>query len=180
MIERVSYEAEGWGVGELVFADEQLAWHELPRPTLVDADVDVGVPLHNRLIERLRAYFAGARETFTDVAVDTSWCTPFQLAVLETMRRIPYGETATYAEVAALAGHPNAQRAVGTFCAGNRFALIVPCHRVVAADGVGPYGSLGSEYKRRLLALEGADVTASGGTKHLSPTGGLPPATAGR
>jgi methylated-DNA-[protein]-cysteine S-methyltransferase len=83
------------------------------------------------------------------------WCTPFQEAVLEAMRAIPYGETATYGEVAALAGHPNAQRAVGSVCAHNRFALFVPCHRVVAAEGLGPYGSLGPGYKRRLLELEG-------------------------
>jgi methylated-DNA-[protein]-cysteine S-methyltransferase len=71
------------------------------------------------------------------------------------MRAIPYGEVATYGEVAALAGHPNAQRAVGSVCAANRFALFVPCHRVVAADGIGSYGSLGPAYKRRLLELEG-------------------------
>jgi methylated-DNA-[protein]-cysteine S-methyltransferase len=56
--------------------------------------------------------------------------------------------------VAALAGHPNAQRAVGSVCASNRFAVIVPCHRVVAAEGLGSYGSLGVGYKRRLLELE--------------------------
>ena len=74
----------------------------------------------------------------------------------EAMRDIPYGETATYGEVAALAGHPNAQRASGSVCASNRFPLIVPCHRVVAAGGLGSYGSLGVGYKRRLLELEHA------------------------
>ena len=74
------------------------------------------------------------------------------------MREIPYGETATYGEVAALAGHLNAQRAVGSVCAQNRFGLVVPCHRVVAADGLGSYGSLGLGYKRRLLELEGVAV----------------------
>ena len=58
-------------------------------------------------------------------------------------------------EVAALAGHPNAQRAVGSVCASNRFGLVVPCHRVLAAGGLGSYGSLGTGYKRRLLELEG-------------------------
>ena len=62
----------------------------------------------------------------------------------------------TYGELAALAGHPGAHRAAGTFCAGNRFAIVLPCHRVVASAGLGGYGSLGVEYKRRLLALEGA------------------------
>ena len=75
--------------------------------------------------------------------------TPFQRAVTEALRAVPYGETVTYGELAALAGHPNAQRAAGTFCAGNRFAIVVPCHRVVAAGGLGSYGSLGLEYKRR-------------------------------
>jgi len=55
-----------------------------------------------------------------------------------------------------LAGFPNAQRAAGTYCARNRFAILVPCHRVVAADGLGSYGSLGPAYKRRLLELERA------------------------
>jgi methylated-DNA-[protein]-cysteine S-methyltransferase len=88
------------------------------------------------------------------VKLDLDWCTPFQRAVTDTLRAVPYGEVVTYGELAALAGHPNAQRAVGNFCAGNRFPVIVPCHRVVAADGLGPYGSLGTEYKRRMLALE--------------------------
>jgi methylated-DNA-[protein]-cysteine S-methyltransferase len=69
---------------------------------------------------------------------------------------VPHGETVTYGELAALAGHPNAQRAAGTFCANNRYPLILPCHRVVAAAGLGSYGSLGVEMKRRLLELEDA------------------------
>lgn len=108
------------------------------------------------LVERLRAYFAGKRVGFDDVELDVEWATPFQLAVTEALRRVPYGETVTYGELAALAGHPNAQRAAGTVCAHNRFPLFVPCHRVVAASGLGSYGSLGLEYKRRLLELESA------------------------
>jgi len=69
---------------------------------------------------------------------------------------VPYGELVTYGELAALAGHPNAQRAAGTFCARNRLPIFLPCHRVVAADGLGQYGSLGTGYKRRLLELEDA------------------------
>jgi methylated-DNA-[protein]-cysteine S-methyltransferase len=155
VVERVTYEVDGWGVGELVFADALLAWHELPRPATAEVDAAVDVGVHRRLIERLQGYFAGARDTLQDVALDLSWCTPFQGSVLEALRAIPYAEIATYGEVAALAGRPNAQRAVGSVCAGNRFALFVPCHRVVAADGLGSYGPLGTEYKRRLLELEG-------------------------
>jgi methylated-DNA-[protein]-cysteine S-methyltransferase len=148
VVERVGYEVRGWGVGELVLADGLVAWHELPSGSGRASGT-------HDLVERLRAYFAGVREGFGDVELELDWCTPFQRAALEALRSIPYGETATYGEVAALAGHPNAQRALGSVCAGNRFALFVPCHRVVAADGLGSYGSLGLGYKRRLLELEG-------------------------
>jgi methylated-DNA-[protein]-cysteine S-methyltransferase len=94
--------------------------------------------------------------SFSDVELDLTWATPFQGAVAEALRSIPYGELVTYGELAALAGHPNAQRAAGTFCARNRFPLFVPCHRVVSASGLGSYGTLGLDYKRRLLELEGA------------------------
>jgi methylated-DNA-[protein]-cysteine S-methyltransferase len=154
MVERIAYEVDGWGVGELVLDDGLVAWHELPRYSSVQ---DLPQPA-NALVERIRRYFGGARDAFADVELDLSWCTPFQRAVLTAMRAIPYAETATYGEVAALAGHPNAQRAVGSVCAANRFGLFVPCHRVVAADGLGSYGSLGPGYKERLLELEGCAV----------------------
>jgi methylated-DNA-[protein]-cysteine S-methyltransferase len=149
MVERVTYDVPGWGTGELVFADGLLAWHELP---VARSGADGEHPL----AERIRRYFRGQRDEFRDVELELDWCTLFQRAALEAIRSIPYGETASYGEVAALAGYPNAQRAAGSFCAANRFALIVPCHRVVAAGGLGSYGSLGVAYKRRLLELESA------------------------
>jgi methylated-DNA-[protein]-cysteine S-methyltransferase len=148
MVRQVAYEVEGWGVGELVLVDDLVAWHELP------ASPGTAAGAHP-LVDRLRAYFEGARDGFDDVELDLEWCTPFQRAAVAALRSIPYGETATYGEIAALAGHPNAQRAVGSVCASNRFGLFVPCHRVVAAGGLGSYGSLGLGYKRRLLELEG-------------------------
>jgi methylated-DNA-[protein]-cysteine S-methyltransferase len=151
MVERVTYAVEGWGVGEIVLADGLLAWHEHPRKTVRAEGRSTRTPL----AERFRAYFAGEADLFADVELELDWCTPFQRRALDAMRSIPYGETATYGEVAALAGHPNAGRAIGSVCAANRFALVVPCHRVVAADGPGSYGSLGISYKRRLLELEG-------------------------
>jgi methylated-DNA-[protein]-cysteine S-methyltransferase len=152
VVEHVTYAVEGWGVGEVVLADGLLAWHEHPRPA---ASKEVGAGWHHDLLDRFGAYFAGERDSFADVKLELDWCTPFQLRALEAMRSIPYGETATYGEVAALAGYPNAGRAVGSVCAANRFALVVPCHRVLAADGLGAYGSLGVGYKQRLLELEG-------------------------
>jgi methylated-DNA-[protein]-cysteine S-methyltransferase len=118
----------------------------------------VGDAFVSKLIALLRGYFAGERVGFDDIRLDLDGYTPFQSSLLSAARAIPRGETVTYGELAALAGRPNAPRAAGTFCAQNRFGLVVPCHRVVAAGGLGSYGSLGLDYKRRLLELEGADV----------------------
>ena len=146
---RVLYEADGFGVGEVLVEGDVLLWHELPRP----GPAPTG---SHALATRLEAYFRGVVDDFADVQLDLSWCTPFQHAIAEALRGVPRGETVTYGELAALAGHPGAARAAGSFCAANRFGIVVPCHRVVGADGLGGYGSLGLAYKRRLLALEGA------------------------
>ena len=74
------------------------------------------------------------------------------------MARIPYGETASYGELARRIGAPGAARAIGGACNRNPLPLVIPCHRVVASDGtIGGYGG-GLDTKRRLLALEGAPV----------------------
>jgi len=115
-------------------------------------------PRAEKLIDRFQAYFAGERVAFDDVELELDGWTPFQLGVVRALRRVPYGEVVSYADLARLAGHPRAQRAAGTFCARNRFGIVVPCHRVVASDGLGSYGSLGVHYKQRLLELEGVTV----------------------
>ena len=148
----VSYEAEGWGVGELWLEGDLLLQHELPR-----AGVRPGGPSH-LLGDRFARWFTGEEDDFLDVALELDGATEFELALTESLRRVPRGEVVSYAELAELAGRPRAQRAPGTFCARNRFSLVVPCHRVVGADGIGSYGSLGVEYKRRLLELEGVAV----------------------
>lgn len=150
----IRYAAAGWGVGELVLEGDVLLHHELPRPRSVTVLEQGQSP--RLLAERLRAYFAGESVAFDDVELDLEGATAFQRTLTETLRSVPYGETVTYGELAALAGRPGAQRAAGSFCARNRFAIVVPCHRVVGADGIGAYGSLGGAYKRRLLELEAA------------------------
>lgn len=110
------------------------------------------------LVKRFTAFLTGEHDGFDDVPLDLDWCTPFQRAVADALRAVRRGEVVSYAELAALAGHPGAQRATGTFCARNRLALLIPCHRVVAADGIGGYGSAGASVKRRLLALEGVEL----------------------
>jgi methylated-DNA-[protein]-cysteine S-methyltransferase len=154
-VDVVEYGIEGWGVGELWFDDGTVVNHELPNPARRPTSLVTDCYLQP-VLDRIGAYFRGAAVSFDDVALDFAWATPFQERVAAALRAIPHGETVTYGELAALAGHPNAQRAAGTFCAHNRFPLFVPCHRVVAADGLGSYGSLGREYKRRLLELEHA------------------------
>jgi len=110
------------------------------------------------LINRFKDYFAGEKASFDDVQLELDGWTTFQLDVVRALRRVPYGEIVSYSDLARLAGHPRAQRAAGTFCARNRFGIVVPCHRVVASDGLGSYGSLGPAYKLRLLALEGVTL----------------------
>jgi methylated-DNA-[protein]-cysteine S-methyltransferase len=156
----VAYEADGWGRGELWLRGDVLVHHELPQPVRPTSPEG-----SHPLADRFSAYFAGARDDFADVELDLEGATPFTRAVIETLRAVPHGETVTYGELAALAGHPNAHRAAGSVCAGNRFPLVVPCHRVVAASGLGPYGSTGTEYKRRLLEHEDALPGPGGRTR---------------
>jgi len=120
-----------------------------------DTQADVSKTDRSQLVERLTAFLAGEDAELADVPLDLDWTTPFQRAVAHALREIPRGEVVSYGELAALAGYPGAARAVGSFCATNRFMFLIPCHRVVGASGIGGYGSSGVEVKRRLLALEG-------------------------
>lgn len=112
------------------------------------------------IVERFQAYASGSPEDFRDIPIDLSACTPFQRSVLKACRKIPYGETATYGQLAHRSGSPRAARAVGSVMAGNRVPLIVPCHRVVptsgALGGFSAPGGIGT--KQRLLDLERATI----------------------
>jgi methylated-DNA-[protein]-cysteine S-methyltransferase len=105
---------------------------------------------------QLDEYFAGTRRDF-DLVLDWRLSAGFRRAVLHHLASdIPYGHTASYAQLASLAGNPRAVRAVGTACATNPIPLVVPCHRVVRSDGsTGAYRG-GAEAKRTLLAWERA------------------------
>jgi len=108
------------------------------------------------LVTRLTAFAAGEAVEFADASVDHRHLTPFGRRVQRACRRIAYGKTVTYGELAEEVGAPRAARAVGSQMAGNRFPLIVPCHRVVAAGGgLGGYSApQGLKMKERLLAME--------------------------
>lgn len=127
---------------------QQLADKVSPRvlqaPTRLDA-----------VARELDEYFTRTRRTF-DVPLDWRLAAGFRAAVLHHLPEIGYGQTASYAAVAALTGSPKAVRAVGTACAKNPLPVVVPCHRVVRSDGaMGGYLG-GPEAKRLLLDLEAA------------------------
>jgi len=102
----------------------------------------------------LNRYFAGElKEFFFHLDLQTS---PFRQKVLVKVRDIPYGETASYKEIAERIGNPRAVRAVGNANANNPLPIVIPCHRVIAHDGsLGGYGA-GLKLKKMLLQLEGA------------------------
>lgn len=101
---------------------------------------------------QLEAYFAGEREAF-DLPLDPRG-TPFQREVWAELRRIPYGQTRSYAQLAAALGRPEASRAVGAANGGNPLAVVIPCHRVLGADGALRGYAGGTAIKAGLLQLE--------------------------
>ncbi len=103
--------------------------------------------------ERLQRYAQGKAVSFDDVLLDVKG-TPFQMAVWQATRAIPRGQTRTYGQIAAAIGRPGAARAVGAAEGANPVAIIVPCHRVVGANGgLCGFGG-GLPLKERLLTLE--------------------------
>ncbi len=110
-----------------------------------------------RVIEELRAYFAGDLTRFT-AAVDPAG-TPFQQRVWAELVKIPYGTTISYGELARRIGNPSASRAVGLANGSNPVSIIIPCHRVIGANGkLTGYGG-GLPLKEKLLALERRQMT---------------------
>lgn len=116
------------------------------------------------ILERLRAYFSGDLAAVGAIPVRFERGTAFQQAVWSALRRIPVGETISYAELARRVGRPSAFRAVGSANGQNPIGIVVPCHRVIAADGkLGGYAG-GVERKRWLLAHERAMRTPEDAT----------------
>ncbi len=122
----------------------------LPSDNLPNAESG-STPVMEEAIEEISEYLNGARKVFT-VPVSAEG-TEFQKAVWEAMYDIPYGSTATYGEVAEYIGRPGAARAVGVACGANPVPIIIPCHRVVASDGIGGYSG-GLAIKKKLLEIE--------------------------
>ncbi len=137
------------GLSALEFAGEGAALapkHDAPPPHLK--------PLIEAAKRELIAYFHGSPTDFAALILDPQG-TPFQLRVWQELRRIPRGQTISYGELARRVGNPKASRAVGQANGRNPIPLIIPCHRVIAADGsLGGYSS-GLDRKQWLLHHEG-------------------------
>jgi methylated-DNA-[protein]-cysteine S-methyltransferase len=113
------------------------------------------------LRQRLERYTFGEPVDFADTPLELPDATDFQRRILKITRRIGYGKTMSYGQLAAKAGYPRAARAVGSVMSSNRFPIVIPCHRVVAAgQKPGGYTSpQGVSLKLRLLALEAGATT---------------------
>jgi methylated-DNA-[protein]-cysteine S-methyltransferase len=113
-------------------------------------------PALGRVLAQLSQYFTGDRQEF-DVAVDWRLMSTAQRRVLGTLyKTVPYGKVVTYGELAARSGSGIPPRGIGSIMGSNPIPIVVPCHRVVAGDGLGGFsGGTGVESKRRLLTLEG-------------------------
>ena len=111
-----------------------------------------------RVVEAVSRLLSGGAESFQDVEMDLNGLAAFERQVLALTRAIPLGETRTYGEIAAALGTPGAARAVGRALGANPIPIIIPCHRVVAADGrSGGFSAPGgSSTKLRILEIEGA------------------------
>ncbi len=122
------------------------------RPQIMERDWNAA------LVCRLQEYAAGSPDDFRDVELDLDHLTPFQRRIVKACRAIGYGQTASYGEVAAAAGSARAARAVGNAMAANRFALIVPCHRVVHRGGDVGRLSGSARMRLKLRRLESRDL----------------------
>jgi methylated-DNA-[protein]-cysteine S-methyltransferase len=156
-VERVAFgyptRAAALGALEAQYSD----WHE--------------VDWYPDLVARLRAFASGQSVDFRDITLELSHLTPFQKRVVGQCRKIGYGRTRSYGELAELVGSPRAARAVGSTMAVNRFPIIVPCHRVINSDGSpGNYSALdGPRTKVRLLALERREAAATSAPRPRKP-----------
>jgi methylated-DNA-[protein]-cysteine S-methyltransferase len=144
-------------IGELLLLGDGRALHGLHmqdgrKPVRIAPQWERSAAPFTDVRAQLREYFAGARLTFdTPLAIDG---TQFECRVWRALQDIPYGETVSYGEIARRIGQPSASRAVGLANGRNPIAVIVPCHRVIGANGtLTGYGG-GLERKRLLLELE--------------------------
>ncbi|MDD4312333.1 MAG: methylated-DNA--[protein]-cysteine S-methyltransferase [Eubacteriales bacterium] len=141
------------GVLTIMAIDDVVCSIGLAKPEeKVDRESRADHPLLNQAAQELREYFAGARTQFTFPMQAEG--TAFQQDVWDALKRIPFGKTMSYGEIAAQIGNPKAARAVGMACNRNPIMIAVPCHRVVGAKGALVGYAYGTGMKHFLLDLE--------------------------
>ena len=128
-----------------------------------DSSAKAPPPPIKQAIADVQRYMAGERVDFSAIALDLTGVAPFYLEVYAAARRVGWGETATYGELALQAGAPGAARAVGQAMSRNPVAVIIPCHRILASGNkVGGFSAFGGTVsKQRLLGLEGVRIGAA-------------------
>jgi methylated-DNA-[protein]-cysteine S-methyltransferase len=160
-----------WGEPGDTGAEPAVAFLQLPEATATRAEARIRrnsgagrasepPPRIAGLLRQVCQHLAGDVQDFRDVPVDLGGAGPFARQVYEAARLIPAGQTTTYGELARAVGRPNAARAVGQALGMNPIALIIPCHRVLAAGGkVGGFSAHGGlATKAKLLAIEGVSL----------------------
>ncbi len=114
------------------------------------------------IFQDILRYFSGENVDFSYFEPDLSELTEFQRNVLNEVRKIPYGETITYKELACRIDNEGAARAVGSALAKNPYPIVIPCHRVVSSSGIGGFCGNGCgekvELKRKMLEMEKAEI----------------------
>ena len=178
----------GWMA--VTWADGRLVRLTFGHPSAASAtaslEADLDSPVHQadeiptwiaELASRLQSYAAGNVERFDDVPLDLRHLSDFQARVVRACRKIGRGRVRSYGELAAAAGSPGASRAVGSTMARNRFPIIIPCHRVVAAGGsLGGFSAReGVNLKRRMLELEGAAIGKRSNGRRVNLRAARPP-----
>jgi methylated-DNA-[protein]-cysteine S-methyltransferase len=155
------------GVAGIAWSDDGITRFRLPDPDRAAAERDLKAkgkaadppPTIAAVVDEAKRYFAGERIDFTAIKLDLKNVDPFRRTIYDALRKVGFGETVTYGELAKRAGahEPTAAQDVGVAMARNPVPLIIPCHRVLAAGGkLGGFSAPGRiEAKQRMLALEG-------------------------
>jgi methylated-DNA-[protein]-cysteine S-methyltransferase len=152
-----------FGTCALSWSEAGLTSFHLPEAPLCDSDVTALPPEIERLISRVQRHLAGEPQDFANERYAFESVSSFNAAVYQAALAVKSGQTCSYGEIARAMGQPAAvSRGVGAALGANPWPLLVPCHRVVAADGrmTGFSGPGGIKTKLRLLALEGAQLFA--------------------
>lgn len=158
------------GFAAIAWGDGGITRFRLPYPDRASAEQQFGgkataqapPPVAAAVVERAKCYFAGERIDFSPIDLDLSAVDPSRRPIYDALRKVGFGETVTYGELAKRAGvnAPQAAQDVGVAMARNPVPLIIPCHRVLAAGGkLGGFSAPGrTETKEKMLALEGVFI----------------------